>query len=333
MVTISLQNNKTKQKKSLEELLTIGKYFRSKFGETIYKVPISISGFTCPNIDGTVAKGGCSFCENDSFSPNLQEKKSKFKLHPSNPSNPYLDRQLKQLEMQFNATKERLGNKFGTKKFIVYFQSFTNTYAPFETLKALYTKALSFENVIGLSIGTRTDCVTDEILDYLADLSKEKEIWIEYGIQSFYDETLEKINRGDSSSNIKKWIKKSKEKGLNVCGHLIYGLPNETQEMMFETLRQTIELDIDSIKFHPLYVVKNTLLTNEYKKGRFTPISEELYIDTVVKSIKMLPRNISIQRITAGISDDSLLAPLWCKDKHTQIQKIKKALIKEGLRY
>lgn len=333
MVTISLQNNKVKEKRPLKEILTIGKYFRSKFGETIYKVPISISGFTCPNIDGTVAKGGCSFCENDSFSPNLQEKKAKFKLHPSNPSNPYLDRQLKQLEMQFNATKERLGNKFGTKKFIVYFQSFTNTYAPFETLKALYTKALSFDNVIGLSIGTRTDCVTDEILDYLADLSKEKEIWIEYGIQSFYDETLEKINRGDNSSNIKKWIIKSKEKGLNVCGHLIYGLPNETQEMMLETLRQSIELDIDSIKFHPLYVVKNTLLTNEYKKGRFTPISEELYIDTVVKSIKMLPHNISIQRITAGISDESLLAPQWCKDKHAQIQKIKKALLKEGLRY
>ncbi|WP_419768110.1 TIGR01212 family radical SAM protein [Arcobacter sp.] len=333
MVTISLQNNKVKEKRPLKEIFTIGKYFRSKFGETIYKVPISISGFTCPNIDGTVAKGGCSFCENDSFSPNLQEKKAKFKLHPSNPSNPYLDRQLKQLEMQFNATKERLGNKFGTKKFIVYFQSFTNTYAPFETLKALYTKALSFDNVIGLSIGTRTDCVTDEILDYLADLSKEKEIWIEYGIQSFYDETLEKINRGDNSSNIKKWITKSKEKGLNVCGHLIYGLPNETQEMMLETLRQTIELDIDSIKFHPLYVVKNTLLTNEYKKGRFAPISEELYIDTVVKSIKMLPHNISIQRITAGISDESLLAPQWCKDKNAQIQKIKKALLKEGLRY
>ena len=333
MVTISLKNSKIEKKNSLKNLLTIGKYFRSKFGETIYKIPISILGFTCPNIDGTVAYGGCSFCENDSFSPNLQAKKSKFKLHPNNPSNPYLEQQLKQLELQFNATKIRLGNKFGTKKFIVYFQSFTNTYAPFETLKALYTKALSFENVVGLSIGTRTDCVTDEILDFLAELSKDKEIWIEYGIQSFYDETLEKINRGDSSSNMKKWIKKSKDKGLNVCGHLIYGLPNETQEMMLDTLKQTIELKVDSLKFHPLYVVKNTLLTNEYIKGNFTPITEELYIDTVVKSIKMLPENISIQRITAGIDDDTLLAPNWCKNKHQQIQKIKKALLKEGFRY
>ncbi|PLY08271.1 MAG: TIGR01212 family radical SAM protein [Arcobacter sp.] len=321
------------KKNSLENLLTIGRYFRSKFGETIYKVPVSISGFTCPNIDGTVAKGGCSFCENDSFSPNLQEKKPKFKLHPSNPLNPYLQEQLKQLELQFNATRQRLENKFGTKKYIVYFQSFTNTYAPIETLKALYTKALSFENVIGLSIGTRTDCMSDEILDFIESLSKDKEIWVEYGIQSFYDETLEEINRGDSASNMREWISKTKQRGLNVCGHLIYGLPNETQEMMLETLKQTIELNVDSIKFHPLYVVKNTLLTAKYLNGKFEPISEELYIDTVVKSIKILPRNISIQRITAGIDDNTLLAPLWCKNKHQQIQKIKKALVKEGLRY
>ncbi|WP_419763807.1 MAG: TIGR01212 family radical SAM protein [Arcobacter sp.] len=332
-MTISLTNSNITKKNSLENLLTIGRYFRSKFGETIYKVPVSISGFTCPNIDGTVAKGGCSFCENDSFSPNLQEKKPKFKLHPSNPSNPYLQQQLQQLELQFNATRQRLENKFGTKKYIVYFQSFTNTYAPIETLKALYTKALSFDNVIGLSIGTRTDCMTDEILDFIEELSKDKEIWVEYGIQSFYDETLDEINRGDSASNMREWIVKTKQRGLNVCGHLIYGLPNETQEMMLETLKQTIKLNVDSIKFHPLYVVKNTLLTAKYLNGKFEPISEELYIDTVVKSIKMLPKDISIQRITAGIDDNTLLAPLWCKNKHQQIQKIKKALVKEGLRY
>ena len=317
----------------LKNVLTIGRYFKKKFGEKVYKVPISISGFTCPNIDGTVAKGGCSFCENDSFSPNLQEKKTKFKLNPKIEENPYLENQLKQLEMQFNATKQRLGNKFGTQKFIVYFQSFTNTYAPFSTLKALYEKALSFENVIGLSIGTRTDCVTDEILDYLVELSKDKEIWIEFGIQSFFDETLIDINRGDTASNMRYWINRSKEKGLNVCGHLIYGLPKETQEMMLETFRQTVELKVDSIKFHPLYVVKNTLLTNEFRKGRFTPISEELYIDTVVKSIINLPQNVSVQRVTAGIDDDTLLSPLWCKNKHQQMKKIRVALEEKGFIY
>ncbi|WP_323659857.1 TIGR01212 family radical SAM protein [Aliarcobacter butzleri] len=317
----------------LKNVLTIGRYLKNKFGEKVYKIPISISGFTCPNIDGTVARGGCSFCENDSFSPNLQEKRTKFKLNPKISENPYLENQLKQLEMQFFATKKRLENKFGVKKFIVYFQSFTNTYAPFDTLKALYEEALSFDNVIGLSIGTRTDCMTDEILDFLVEKSKDKEIWIEYGIQSFFDETLVKINRGDTVSNMKYWIKRTKDRGLKVCGHLIYGLPNETQEMMLETFKQTLELEVDSIKFHPLYVVKNTLLTNDFKKGRFTPISEELYIDTVVKSIINLPSNISVQRVTAGIDDSSLLSPQWCKDKHQQMKNIRLALEKEGWNY
>jgi len=319
--------NKTKS------VFTIGRYFKNKFGEKVYKIPISISGFTCPNIDGTVAKGGCTFCENDSFSPNLQKKKPTFKLHPSKPENPYLNEQLKQLEVQFLATKNKLEKKFGVGKFIVYFQSFTNTYAPMATLKALYERALEFDNVIGLSIGTRTDCVTDEILDYLSSLSKDKEIWVEYGIQSFYDITLEEINRGHDCSSMKEWIIKTKEKGLNVCGHLIYGLPNETQEMMLESLRQTLELNIDSIKFHPLYVVKNTMLTKDYKRGNFVPITEELYVDTVVKSIQKLPDNISVQRMTAGIDDPSLLSPMWCKNKHQQMLNIRKELLKVGLYY
>ena len=319
--------------KNLKEVLTIGRYFKKKFGQKVYKIPISISGFTCPNIDGTKAKGGCSFCENDSFSPNLQEKKTKFKLNPNIEHNPFLENQLKQLEMQFIATKKRLENKFKAKKFIVYFQSFTNTYAPLSTLKSLYEKALSFDDVIGLSIGTRTDCVTDEILDFLYEKSKEKEIWIEYGIQSFFQTTLDKINRADNIENMRYWIKRTKDKGLNVCGHLIYGLPDENQEMMLETFKQTIDLKVDSIKFHPLYVVKNTLLTNEFKKGRFTPISEELYIDTVVQSIINLPQNVSVQRVTAGIDDDTLLSPLWCKNKHQQMKSIRVALEEKGFIY
>jgi len=316
----------------LKHLNTIGRYWRKKYGQKVYKIPISISGFTCPNIDGTVAKGGCTFCENESFSPNLVDK-SRFKLNLHSKENPYLEKQLLQLQMQFDATKERLENKYGAKKFIVYFQSFTNTYAPLDTLKSLYEKALSFDNVVGLSIGTRTDSITEETLDYLQSLSKDKEIWVEYGIQSIYDETLEKINRGHTFSNIQEWILKTKDRNLLVCGHMIFGLPNETQEMMLKGVKESLKLGIDSIKFHPLYVTKNTLLANEYKQGEFTPISEELYVNTLVKSIKMLPDNVSISRVTAGISDSSLLDPSWCNNKHKQIYKIKQALLKEGLIY
>lgn len=318
----------------MTHLNTIGKYWREKHGDTVYKIPISISGFTCPNIDGTVAKGGCTFCENDSFAPNLEkQKKSEFKLHPDNQSNPHLGSQLLQLQTQFEETKEKLTKKFGAKKFIVYFQSFTNTYAPLDTLKALYEKALSFDNVIGLSIGTRTDSITDEVLDYLEELNRTKEIWVEYGIQTVYDSTLEKINRGHDFANIKEWIEKTKQRDLLVCGHMIFGLPDEDQTMMLHSVKESLKLNLDSIKFHPLYVVKNTILTKDFKDGRFTPISEELYIDTLVKSIKMLPSSVSISRVTAGISDDSLLSPLWCNNKHKQMYKIKQALLKEGLIY
>ena len=159
----------------MRELNTIGRYWRKKYNEKVYKIPISISGFTCPNIDGTVAKGGCTFCENDSFAPNLtKEKKSDFKLNPNTIHNPHLGQQLLQLQTQFEQTKNILKNKFGATKFIVYFQSFTNTYAPLETIKALYEKALTFDNVVGLSIGTRTDSITEEILDYLEEKNINK---------------------------------------------------------------------------------------------------------------------------------------------------------------
>ena len=319
----------------MEQIYTYGSYLKDKFGVKVYKVGINISGFTCPNIDGTVAKGGCTFCENDSFSAStdtVQELKG-FHLNLDSKENPFLDKQLKQLEVQFDAISKRQTKEYGAQKFLVYFQSFTNTYAPFETLKALYEKALTFDNVVGLSIGTRSDSITQETLDFLAKLNEEKEIWIEFGIQSIYDETLEKINRGHDSQNVKEWILKSKQVGLNVCGHLIFGLPDETQAMMLETSKAAYEWGIDSVKYHPLYVVKKTALANEFNRGEFSAISEEEYLDVLVKSILMKPKNVSVQRVTAGIDDDSLLSPQWCRNKNIQIKNINQALKKVGLKY
>jgi radical SAM protein (TIGR01212 family) len=313
----------------LKQLNTFGKYLKKKFKCKVSKIPLGISGFTCPNIDGTVAKGGCTFCLNDSFSPNLAKNAHKVFLNLQSKDNPILQQQLQELDEQILTTKKRMREEIGSEKFIVYFQAFTNTYAPFETLKALYDKALSYEGVVGLSIGTRSDSVTKELLDYLVELNREYEIWIEYGIQSIYDETLQKINRGHNSLNVENAIKEAKAKGLNVCGHLIFGLPNETQEMMLNSAKASYEWGIDSVKYHPLYVVKNTLLANDYKSGEFEPISKEDYIDTLLKAIELKPKHITIQRVTAGIDDDTLLAPAWCGlSKNNMLKYINRELKK-----
>ncbi len=318
----------------MREILTAGRYFKKTYGEKVYKIPVSMFGFTCPNIDGSVARGGCTFCENESFSPNVGKVKLKANyLNLNSTENPFLQRQLAELQSQYSSTKAKLIKKFKAEKFIIYFQSFTNTYAPLETLKKLYTSALELDDVVGISIGTRTDCMTDEILDFLAELNQKKEIWLEYGIQSTDNETLDKINRGHDVANMYKWIEKTQERGLKICAHLIFGLPNETQETMLQSTQKMVDLKIDSLKIHPLYVVSNTALTASFKRGTFTPISKEKYIDTVVKAIKLTPQNIIIQRITAGIDDDSLLAPIWCKNKHQQMKDIRDALKKENMNY
>jgi len=318
----------------VKPLYTFGRYLKGKFHTKVSKLPVGLSGFTCPNIDGTVAKGGCTFCLNDSFSPNLAKNAPKTFLNLESRSNPILEKQLRELDMQIVQTRERMRREWGTKKFLVYFQAFTNTYAPFDTLKSLYDKALQYDDVLGLSIGTRSDSVTEETLEYLVELSREKEIWIEYGIQSIYDETLQRINRGHDALNVEQAIRKAKEKGLNVCGHLIFGLPGEHQEMMLDSARAAYEWGIDSVKYHPLYVVKNTLLAHEYRAGKFKPITKEDYIDTLIKAIALKPEHISIQRVTAGIDDDTLLAPAWCGlPKNRMLDAINKALMKEGLVY
>jgi radical SAM protein (TIGR01212 family) len=318
-----------------EQIFTFGQYLNEKFGCKVSKVPVSISGFTCPNIDGSVAKGGCTFCENDSFSPSLDKAKplKGFFLNLDSIENPYLTKQLEQLEWQFAALSKKLSEHNGTQKYMVYFQSFTNTYAPLDTLKALYEKALSFENVVGLSIGTRSDSISDEAFEYLAELSKKTELWIEFGIQSIFDETLEKINRGHDAQSVKSAILKAKQHGLKVCGHLIFGLPGEDKEMMLQTAMAAYDLGVDSLKYHPLYVVKRTALANEYARGEFTPIDEELYLDVLCEALKMKPAHISVQRMSAGIDDDSLIAPQWCRDKNRQLRAINNALKSVGLKY
>jgi len=312
----------------MKKLYTFGKYLKRKFGTKVKKLPLSVPGFTCPNIDGTAARGGCVFCENESFSPNFEKEKPLLNL--ASKTNPLLSKQLRSIEKQYISTAPDLRKYYGAEKFLIYFQSFTNTYAPFETLKALYEKALKFEDVIGLSIGTRTDSITAKTLDYLQKLDETYEIWVEYGVQSSNDRTLERINRGHTFENVKKTVSDTKKRSLKVCAHLIFGLPGETREDMLKSVEDVINLGIDAVKFHPLYVTKNTLLYNDYKKGLFKPITQEEYLSVLVEAVKMLPDDVIIQRMSAGSAD--LVAPQWCKDKSKQLSAIHKALTHAGIK-
>ncbi len=341
-------------------MLTVGRYFKQRFGQKVRKIPISLSGFTCPNIDGSVAKGGCIYCKNETFSPSLVMKKKQnkeetsilkninhdtitkqdiknftnLKMNFSLESNPLLPQQLKELEEQFLYHSSYHKNKFGISKYMVYFQSFTNTYAPFDTLQALYTKALRLPNVVGMSIGTRVDCVDSKLLDFLGRFVDEgKEIWLEYGIQSIYEETLKITNRGHTMDGVENLFKETRKRGIKVCAHLIYGLPNESVEMMIESLKTIISYGVDSLKIHPLYVVEGTALARMYKKGEYTPITLEEYGEAIAQSLKVIPPTIVIQRVSAGAHDDSLLAPKWCFDKNIQMRYIRERLKKEGIDY
>ncbi|WDL75360.1 TIGR01212 family radical SAM protein [Helicobacter winghamensis] len=320
----------------MRQMLTFGRYCKRRFGQRVRKIPIALAGFTCPNIDGSVARGGCIFCKNESFSPTLdKEPKVRLTMHPNMKENPLLDMQLKQLHSQFKWQSEFHYNKFGVGKYMIYFQSFTNTYAPFDTLQKLYTEALSLPNVVGMSIGTRTDSVDLKLLDFLAELAQRKgqEIWVEYGIQSVYDETLKFINRGHGTENMEFCITESKKRGLKTCSHIIYGLPNETKEMMLYSLKTVLDWGSDGIKVHPLYIIEKTLLANMYEKGEYKPITLNDYIDLIVESLKMIPQSVVMHRVSAGVRNDTLLAPKWCFDKNIQMRAIRDALREARIEY
>lgn len=321
----------------MREVLTLGRYFKKTFGQRVRKIPISLQGFTCPNIDGRVARGGCIYCCNESFSPSLiriNRLEKQVKMHFDLKENPILDSQIAQLREQFFWHADFHKEKFEIAKYMIYLQSYTNTYAPFETLKRIFDEALTLPNVVGMSIGTRIDCVELRVLDLLEGYVKEgKEIWLEYGIQSIYPQTLKLINRGHGIDGAEELFIQTRKRGIKVCTHLIYGLPNETEEMMLCSLREVLKWGIDGIKLHPLYVVENTKLAKMYKNGDYAPISLETYADLILKSIQMIPDHVVIQRISSGAHDEMLLAPKWCFDKNIQMRYIRDRLREIGFEY
>lgn len=245
-----------------------------------------------------------------------------------------LESQVETLKSQFYNNANYHRNKFNIEKYIVYFQSFSNTYAPFATLKRLYDEALNLPNVVGLSIGTRIDCVEDEVLALLGEYVKNgKEIWLEYGIQSVFNQTLKLTNRAHGIEGARELVEKTRAFGIKVCVHLIYGLPKESDEMMLKSLESVIEWGIDGIKIHPLYIVKETAMEQMYNAKKYTPITLEKYTDLIIKSLQKIPENVVVQRISAGVHDDSLIAPKWCFDKNMQMNFIRTKLLENGMKY
>lgn len=287
---------------------TLDYYYKNKFKCKIFKVSLN-AGFTCPNIDGTVGTGGCIYCSNLG-------------------SGDFAGNQKDDLIKQFNEVKDILHKKWPNAKYIGYFQAHTNTYANVDVLKQKYETILNLDNVVGLSIATRPDAISDECLDYLEELSKKTFLTVELGLQTIHEKTSIFINRCHTLECFNECVKKLRKRNINVVIHIINGLPYETKEMMLETSKYLNKLDIQGVKIHMLHILKNTKLGYLYNKDPFKILSKEEYVDIVCDQIENLKPEIVIHRITGDPKADDLIEPNWLTKKFTVMNEIDKELAK-----
>ncbi|OED45394.1 TIGR01212 family radical SAM protein [Endozoicomonas sp. (ex Bugula neritina AB1)] len=274
---------------------TFGKYLKHKYGEKVHKLSVNAS-FTCPNRDGTKGIGGCTFCNNASFSP--------------------ASTQSGEITDQISNAKEKVIARTGANKFIAYFQSYSNTYGSVNDLRRYYDEALSQPNIIGLAVGTRPDCVPEPVLELLAEYQdKGYEVWLELGLQSSFDETLERINRGHGFSEYIDAIQRAKKHGLKLCTHLIMGLPGEEPEDTLISFDKVIKLGVDAIKVHPLHIVKGTQLARDWRKGQVRELTMESYTDVLAEIIRRSPDDLLFHRLTGSGERQYLLSPEWAMHK------------------
>ncbi len=289
---------------------TFGQAMLARYGERVHKIAID-AGFTCPNRDGTIGRGGCTFCNNVSFSPN--------------------GRRPNQITDQIEAGRKVIRKRTGAKKYIAYFQAYTNTYADVRELTRLYDEALREPDVIGLDVGTRPDCVPDEVLDLLVNYQQQGyEVWLDLGLQSAHDASLVHVNRGHGFAEYEEAVVKARSRGIKVCTHLILGLPGESTEHHISSLERVLELGVDGLKFHPLHVVKGTQLANEWRRGEYQPLTLEQYVSDVVELIRRTPDEVIFHRLTGTASADVLLAPQWCSKKWQVLNRITAQLAKHA---
>ena len=281
-------------------------FFINTFGCKVYKLQID-AGFTCPNRDGKVARGGCIYCDG---------RFSKLRQMGSLPS----------VSEQIESGIEFYREKRGAQKFIAYFQTATNTYASLDRLKALYDEALSQDDVMGISVGTRPDCVPDDVIGLFEEYTKDYHVWLEYGLQSIHDRTLKLINRGHDSKTFLDAVERTANRNINICVHIIVGLPGETREDIIQTARVIASLPVQGIKIHLLLALSGTPLGTLYEKGAITMITKEEYVSTVCDILEILPPEMVIQRLTADGYKDIYLAPDWGINKMSVLNSIDREL-------
>lgn len=286
---------------------TLDYYYKQKYNSKVFKVALN-GNFTCPNRDGTISKDGCIFCS-------------------ASGSGDFAGDKNKPLKIQFEEIKEILHKKWKDAKYIVYFQANTNTYGPISKLKTLFNEAITLDqNIVGINIATRPDCISNETLDYLSELNKKIPVVIELGLQTIHESTAKLINRGYELNVFVDAVKKLKDKNIEVVVHIINGLPHETKDMMLQTVKFLNDLEIDGIKIHSLFILKDTKLAKMYFNNEFTVQSLEDYVDVVTEQLALINENIIIHRINGDAPRDLLIEPQWSIKKLVVMNEIDKVM-------
>jgi radical SAM protein (TIGR01212 family) len=284
------------------------RFLRERFGTRVYRVTID-AGFTCPNVDGTITVGGCVYCDNRSFSPN---------------------RRLPRMTVRSQVERgvELLGRRYGAERFIAYFQAATNTHAPLDRLRRLYDEALDHPNIVGLAVGTRPDSVPDSVLDLLEQYARERYVCLELGLQSIHDRSLDWMNRGHQFDAFLDAVTRSQGRGLDLCAHVILGLPGESHADMMATAEALARLPVQAVKIHNLHVVRKTPLEEMYRQGTVRMFEREEYVRVVCDFLERLPPGMVIHRLNGDAPPDYLVAPEWCRDKPALLAEIHAELLR-----
>ncbi|MGY5767884.1 TIGR01212 family radical SAM protein [Vibrio cincinnatiensis] len=292
----------------LHELVnTLGQDLQRRYGEKVHKLTLH-GGFSCPNRDGTIGRGGCTFCNVASFADEQAQAQS--------------------IEAQL---KERAGEIRRAKKYLAYFQAYTSTYAEVQVLKQMYQQALKAAEIVGLCVGTRPDCVPDAVLELLQDYVQQGfEIWLELGLQTANDQTLKRINRGHDFACYAEITQRARAPGIKVCTHLIVGLPKETRSDNIATLKQVIDVGTDGIKLHGLHIVEGSTMAKAWRAGKLEAPSLEEYVAIASELIRLTPPEVVYHRVSSAARRPTLLSPLWCENRWLAMTEIGRALDRDG---